>query len=116
MVIEYINNTFFGGVNLKWYKKIFFRTIKTDLTYEEAMQIMKTGQAILIDVRSEDEYKRKHINGAINVPVYNIESINSEITNKDEVILLYCKTGQRSNIAKEILMQNGYKNVYTVQV
>ena len=101
---------------MKWYKKIFFRTIKTDLTYEEAMQIMRTGQAILIDVRSEDEYKQKHLNGAINVPVYNIESISTEITNKDEVILLYCKTGQRSNIAKETLMQNGYRNVYTVRV
>ena len=77
---------------------------------------MGTGQAILIDVRSEDEYKQKHLNGAINVPVYNIESISTEITNKDEVILLYCKTGQRSNIAKETLMQNGYRNVYTVRV
>lgn len=99
---------------MKWYNK-FFRTIKTDLSFEEGMQIYNNNQALLIDVRTQEEYNKKHLDGAINVPVYDIESINNVVTNKNEVILLYCKSGERSTIAKETLMQNGYRNVYTIK-
>ena len=39
--------------------------------------------------------------------------MKNEIVDKDKIILIYCKTGKRSKMAKEILMQNGYRNVYT---
>lgn len=95
------------------YHKIFFRIDKEDLKYEEAMQIYKRNDAMLIDVRTPEEYREKHIAGAINIPIYEIDNLKDEIIDKDMVILLYCKTGKRSKIVKEILMQNGYKNVYT---
>lgn len=97
----------------KIYEKIFFRTDKTDLSYEEAMDIYKRKKALLIDVRMPEEYKEKHIEGAMNIPIYEIDNVKNEIIDKDTVILLYCKTGKRSKIVKEILMQNGYRNVYT---
>lgn len=97
----------------KIYEKVFFRTDKTDLSYEEAMELYKRENAILIDVRTPEEYKRKHIEGAMNIPTYEINNIKDEIMDKNTVILLYCKTGKRSKMAKEILMQNGYRNVYT---
>lgn len=96
----------------KIYEKIFFRTDKTDLKYEEAMEIYTRQNALLIDVRMPEEYKEKHIEGAINIPIYEIDNLKNEIIDKDKVILLYCKTGKRSKIVKEILMQNGYRNVY----
>ena len=92
---------------------MFFRIDKTDLQYDEAMEIYKRENAILIDVRMPDEYREKHIEGAINIPIYEIDNFKNEIIDKDKVILLYCKTGKRSKIVKEILMQNGYRNVYT---
>ena len=42
-----------------------------------------------------------------------MDNIKNEIIDPDEVILLYCKTGKRSRMAKEILLQEGYENVYT---
>lgn len=94
-------------------EKMFFRIDKTDLQYDEAMEIYKRENAILIDVRMPDEYREKHMEGAINIPIYEIDNLKNEIIDKDKVILLYCKTGKRSKIVKEILMQNGYRNVYT---
>lgn len=94
-------------------EKIFFRIDKTDLKYEEAMDIYKREDAIIIDVRTPEEYKENHIEGAINIPMYEVDNLKNEIFDKDAVILLYCKTGKRSKIVKEILMQNGYRNVYT---
>lgn len=101
---------------MKWYEKIFFRIARSDLSYEEAMDIYKKQRALLIDVRTPEEYKKNHLKDAVNVPFYEIENIGNEIRDKDEIIMLYCKTGKRSDIAKEVLMQNGYRNVYTVKV
>lgn len=97
----------------KIYEKIFFRIGTTDLGLEEAMEIYTRQNALLIDVRMPEEYKQKHIEGAINIPIYEIDNFKNEVIDKNKVILLYCKTGKRSKIVKEILMQNGYRNVYT---
>lgn len=96
----------------KMCKRIFFR-INTDLEYNEAMDIYKRENAKIIDVRDPEEYQTKHLQGAINVPIYEVENIKTEIRDKDSVILVYCKTGKRSKIVKGILTQDGYKNVYT---
>lgn len=93
--------------------KIFFRIDKTDLRYEEAMEIFKREECLIIDVRTPEEYEEKHIEGAINIPFYEIDNLKNEIIDKSTIILLYCKIGKRSKIAKEILTANGYKNVYT---
>lgn len=100
-------------IGRKIYMKIFSRFDNTDLTYEEAIEIYQRGNAVIIDVRLPEEYKKKHIAGAINIPIYEVDNIITEIIDKEEVILLYCKTGKRSRIVKEILGNNGYKNVYT---
>ena len=77
------------------------------------MEICKRTNALLIDVRTPEEYRENHIEGAVNIPVYEIDNIKNEIIDPNKVILVYCKTGKRSKIVKQILTQNGYKNVYT---
>lgn len=89
------------------------RLDKNDFNYKEAMEVYKKANALLIDVRTPEEYRKEHIDGAINIPVYEIDNIKNEIIDQDKVILVYCSTGKRSKIVKQILMQNGYKNVYT---
>lgn len=117
LIIEYIiSNIFFvtkGGIYM--FKKLcrFFRIDRSDLSYEEAISIYKRHNGIIIDVRNPEEYKSKHVKGAINIPLYEMDNIKNEIIDPDEVILLYCKTGKRSRMAKEILLQEGYENVYT---
>ena len=77
------------------------------------MKICKRTNALLIDVRTPEEYRENHIEGAVNIPVYEIDNIKNEIIDPNKVILVYCKTGKRSKIVKQILIQNGYKNVHT---
>ena len=97
----------------KIYKRFLARLDKNDFNYKEAMEVYKKANALLIDVRTPEEYRKEHIDGAINIPVYEIDNIKNEIIDQDKVIVVYCSTGKRSKIVKQILMQNGYKNVYT---
>ena len=97
----------------KLYNRLFCRLDKTDFAQEEATEIYERTNALLIDVRTPEEYRENHIEGAVNIPVYEIDNIKNEIIDPNKVILVYCKTGKRSKIVKQILIQNGYKNVHT---
>jgi len=67
--------------------------------------------AILIDVRTEEEYNKDHINGSINIPLQSIETIDYKF---DDVIVLYCATGIRSAEAAQKLVDKGYTKVYSL--
>ena len=70
-------------------------------------------QAAVIDVRTPDEFAAGHIDGAINIPLDQIQngSANLENLQKDSPILLYCRSGRRSGIAQQILEQQGYSKL-----
>lgn len=65
---------------------------------------------VLIDVRSESEYKSGYIPTAINIPHTNIEDHTGEIP-KDKLIIVYCKVGGRAENARQKLLELGYENV-----
>lgn len=98
-------------------KKVLYRNIENrEISYEKLKDIIKNRKAILIDVRSNQEYEEGHINGAINISLYNIEKdIKKTIKEKNEIIILYCSSGYRSRKAKEILEKMGYSNVYNLK-
>ncbi len=98
------------------------RTVKTyrtnkDITITDAEQIIaNTQDAVLIDVRSVQEYREYHIDGAICIPHFEIQNrIEKEVTNKNTLIIIYCQSGLRSKIAMEILLKKGYQNVYNIK-
>ncbi len=67
---------------------------------------------VLIDVRTEEEFHKNHIPGAINVPLDVIHTQIGEIVNNtNENITLYCRSGRRSELARNILTKLGYSNV-----
>ena len=84
------------------------------ISQDEAMQIMEEESGFLIvDVRRPDEFAEGHIEGAINVPNEGIaEEMPEELPDKDQLLLIYCRTGRRSKEASEKLAKIGYKNVY----
>ena len=84
------------------------------ISQDEAMQIMEEESGYLIvDVRRPDEFAEGHIEGAINVPNEGIaEEMPEELPDKDQLLLIYCRTGRRSKEASEKLAKIGYKNVY----
>lgn len=85
-----------------------------DITEEELVKYQKEG-AIIVDVRSPQEFKEGHINGAICIPEYNIKrEAENIIKNKNSTIIVYCSTGHRSKKAQEKLKKIGYNNVYNV--
>jgi len=67
--------------------------------------------AILLDVRTAEEYKSGHIPDSKNVPLQNIEKIASVTENKDTALFVYCHSGARSRQAASMLQHMGYTNV-----
>ncbi len=102
---------------IKRIKEILNRSIDNkEISYGYLGELMKEKKAFLIDVRSSQEYEEGHINGAINLPVYNIEKqITKVVPNKNDVVILYCLTGNRSKKAKKILEKLGYTEVYNLK-
>ena len=84
------------------------------ISQDEAMKIMEEESGYLIvDVRRPDEFAEGHIEGAINVPNEGIaEEMPEELPDKDQLLLIYCRTGRRSKEASEKLAKIGYTNVY----
>ncbi len=80
---------------------------------EQAKLLMDTEKDyIIIDARTEEEFKEGHIEGAILIPEYEIgERAEKELPNKDQLILVYCRSGRRSKIAAQALADLGYTNV-----
>ena len=79
---------------------------------EKSIELIKNNEAILIDVRSIVEYQEGHIMGAKSYPVTTILNDIEEDYDKNTYIIVYCKSGNRSKIAAEGLIELGYKNVY----
>lgn len=86
----------------------------TQISMEQAITMMEEEKDyIILDVRTPEEFYEKHIPNAINVPNENIgtEEI-SELPDKEQLILVYCRSGNRSKQASEKLVALGYTNVY----
>ena len=74
----------------------------------------KTNGAILVDVRTPQEYREGHIPGSKNVPLQTIDKIRSVADNKDTALFVYCYSGGRSRQAVSYLQYMGYTNVNNI--
>lgn len=95
------------------------QTVKTEeaalmnITAEEAKKLMDSESGyVILDVRTEQEYAEGHIPGAILIPDYEIsEKAESVLTDKDQLILVYCRSGRRSKNAAAQLEEMGYTRI-----
>ena len=80
---------------------------------EEAATMMEEESgSIILDVRTAQEYSEKHIPGAINIPNETIGTEDiPELPDKEQLILVYCRSGNRSKQASEKLVKLGYTNI-----
>ena len=84
------------------------------ISSKEAGEYLRNG-AMLIDVRSMDEFESGHILQAYNMPLDRIDIlVPSAVRDKNKVLLLHCSTGVRSGMAKKKLEEMGYKNVFNL--
>ena len=84
-----------------------------NITAEEAKQIMDGEEGyIILDVRTQEEYDQGHIPGAILIPDTEIKAeAENVLTDKAQLILVYCRSGRRSKLAAEALVELGYTNI-----
>ena len=84
-----------------------------NITAQEARTIMDTEQGyVILDTRTREEYDQGHIPGAIQISHDEImEKAEEVLTDKDQLILVYCRSGRRSKIAAEALVELGYTNI-----
>ena len=88
-------------------------TVSKDISIEESKKLINEGEVTLIlDVRNEDEFAEGHLKNAIQIPVKELKENLSDIEKfKDELVLVYCRSGKRSAEAVDILKENGFKNL-----
>ena len=76
-----------------------------DVSKREAHALVAHG-AVLLDVRTAEEYAEKHVDGAVNIPVNELEKRLGELP-RDRQIVVYCHTGARAGVATIILRKHG---------
>ena len=86
------------------------------ITMEEAVTMLEEEtEYIILDVRTAEEYSEKHIPGAINIANESIGTEDiPELPDKDQLILVYCRSGNRSKQDSEKLVKLGYTNIVEI--
>lgn len=84
-----------------------------NITAEEAKKLMDSEEGcIILDVRTREEYDQGHIPGAILIPNTEIEAKAADLLpDKEQLILVYCRSGRRSKLAAQSLADLGYTNI-----
>ena len=73
-----------------------------------------TAGALLLDVRTPEEYRESHIPGSANVPLLQLEDLYSLVEKEDTALYVYCYSGSRSRMAADQLIDMGYTNVHNI--
>ena len=84
------------------------------IAQEAAKEMMDTQEVVILDVREQHEYDSGHIPGAVLLPVGTIteDTAAAVIDDLDTVVLVYCRSGNRSKTASQALADLGYTNIY----
>lgn len=72
------------------------------------------SEAVLIDVRTPEEYQEGHIPGSINIPLQQMEQAETDVKDKNKKLYVYCRSGSRSRQAAGILKEMGYHDVHNI--
>ena len=84
-----------------------------DVDSPESVKRLIDSGVLVVDVRSEEEFQSGHLEGALNVPHTEIEENLAVFgADKEKPIVVYCRSGRRSGIAKEVLEKNGFTSVH----
>ena len=112
-------------VIIRWYTKEkpketggkhmgFFDLFKHTDINQGVAQFRQTDGAVLVDVRTPEEYRDGHVPGSINVPLQQIEDIELEVAEKNTPLYVYCRSGARSRQATALLKEMGYEDVHNI--
>ena len=101
-----------GNIQVIEYKQPHYREIDA----EEAAELMKNLNPLLLDVRTRAEFDTGHIKNAVLIPVQELQQRVNELAQyKHSDILIYCATGTRSTMAAKLLIDNGFKRIVNMR-
>ena len=92
----------------------FFDFMKGPDINQGVKEYSTTDGAVLLDVRTSDEYRQGHIPGSKNIPLQSIDKVADMIDNKAAPIFVHCLSGARSRQAAAVLQQMGYSDVKNI--
>ena len=91
-----------------------FKSNKRPDINEGVKRFMNTADAVLLDVRTEEEYLMGHIPKSLNIPLRMIEDVEDTVENKSTALYVYCRSGARSRQAVDMLEEMGYTNAVNI--
>lgn len=84
------------------------------ISCEDTKQLIKDKQAQLVDVRTPEEFVSTQLPGAINIPLHEIDQVAALKLDKARPVVVFCRSGQRSYMAQQILMGQGFVDVHNM--
>jgi len=101
-----------GTIGVVDYRQVHYR----EVTSAEAAQLIDNVGPAILDVRTTREYRAARLKDAIHIPVQELQSRLKELAPyRQERILIYCATGNRSTVASKILIDNGFKRIFNLR-
>ena len=92
----------------------FFDFLKGPDINQGVKEYSATDGAVLLDVRTPDEYRQGHIPGSRNVPLQSIDRVSDGIPDRETPLYVYCRSGARSSQAVSLLQQMGYSKAKNI--
>ena len=92
----------------------FFDFLKQPDINQGVLEFRNTEGAVLLDVRTPQEYREGHIPGSENIPLQQLDEVDWVTDDMDTVLYVYCQSGSRSRQAAALLRQMGYTNVRNI--
>lgn len=86
-----------------------------EITVEEAAEMVGNGDAMLLDVRTPTEYHAEHVDGVKWIPLDQLSQRIGELDRKKVILACFCRSGNRSNRACEVLRKNGFEKLLNVR-
>lgn len=95
---------------------LFLINVKARADFTDPVEVKRlvSEGALLVDVRTKSEYESGHIDGAVNIPVDEVTDRLKDFGNQEKEIVVYCRSGARSERARSILIGEGFKKVYNL--
>ena len=84
------------------------------ISCEEAKKLIKENNAQFVDVRTPAEFNETRLPGAVNLPLQDIDQQGVSQLDQSRPVVVFCRSGQRSNMAMQILLSQGFKEVYNM--
>ncbi len=84
------------------------------ISCEDAKRLIKEKKAQLVDVRTPEEFESCKLPGAVNLPLQSIDYMAVHQLTKEDPVVVFCRSGQRSQMAMQILLSQGFNEVYNL--